>query len=508
MELNLHIIVEDLGEYEPQSRIEEDYDIRRLRFPALFDGSETRRSLLYITETALLTPENMEKVTAQSSLLILGRPPRQLLKRSCNIIWIEADVALTRLFSEVVEIFSTYEIWGNHMQDALISKRRLKYLGSLASPLIRRPLYLIDSHLQMVFSVIDDEYYALPEDYLPPMLDNNDPALGVFALDRFHSDASTHHRPFILPTLRSYRTLVQNIFLDKHLIASLSFDEAGGCFTKRDYALITVLADFISKSLTYHDEWNTSIPRLLDGQVHELLDGRHPHAEDLDRALKALAWLPEEAYYCIVAVPLDPLCPRGLLAAAAKHICAEASHMVYVIHDRRMVFIVNADHSTLSQEESIELLLRKLDKLQVRIGASSIFNHFWLLGSHYQLALATQRIGAQREPEKPYYRFEDYFMENLITAVRRSIPLEAIIPRGLVQLKRYDDQYGTDFVKVLRVYLKHGMRNASAARELFLHRNTLANKISQIQFITRLDFEDDPEVRLSTLIALHMMEHL
>jgi hypothetical protein len=508
MELNLHIIVEDLRAYEPQSRIEEDYDVRRLRFPALFDGAETKRSLLYLIEAAALTPATVEKVTAQSSLLIVGRPPQQLLKRHCNIIWIEADIALPQLFTEVVELFSTYEIWGSRMQDALISKRRLKYLGSLASPLIGRPLYLIDSHLQIVFSVIDDEHYELPKDYLPPVIDNNDPALGVFALDRFHSDASTHRQPFILPSLRSYRTLVQNIFLDKHLIASLSFDEAGGDFTKRDYALIVILADFISKSLTYHDEWNTSIPKLLDGQIHELLDGRQPHAEDLDMALKALAWLPEEAYYCIVAVPLDPLYPGGLLAATAKHICAEASQMIYVIHDQRIIFIVNADHSTLSQEESVELLLCELSKLQIHVGASSIFNHFWMLGSHYQLALAAQRIGAELEPKKPYYRFEDYFMENLIATVRRFIPLEAIVPRGLAQLKRYDEQYGTDFVQVLRVYLKHGMRNASAARELFLHRNTLSNKISQIQFITRLDFEGDPKVRLSTLIALHMMEYL
>jgi hypothetical protein len=508
MELNLHIIVEDLRAYGPQSRIEEDYDIRRLRFPALFDGSETRRSLLYIVKAALLTPESIEKVTAQSSLLVLGRPPQRLLEQPCNLIWIEADVAPARLFSEVVEIFSAYEIWGDRMQDALISKRRLKYLGNLASPLVGRPLYLIDSHLQIVFSVIDDERYELPKDYLPPTIDNNDPTRGVFALDRFHNDASTRSQPFILPSLRSYRTLVQNIFLDKHLIASLSFDEAGGRFTKRDYALIVILADFISKSLTYQDEWNTSIPKLLDGQIHELLDGKQPHAEDLDMALKALTWLPEEAYYCVVAVPLNPLYPGGLLAATAKHICAEASQMIYVIHDQRMVFIANADHSTLSQEESVELLLRKLDKLQVCVGVSSIFNHFWMLGSHYQLALAAQRIGTELKSEKPYYRFEDYFMENLIAIIRRSIPLEAIIPRGLTQLKRYDEQYGTDFVQVLRVYLKHGMRNASAARELFLHRNTLSNKISQIQFITRLDFEGDPEVRLSTLIALRMMEYL
>ncbi|MDR1184039.1 MAG: helix-turn-helix domain-containing protein [Coriobacteriales bacterium] len=508
MELNLHIIVEDLREYEPQSRIEEDYDIRRLRSPALFDGSATRRDLLYVVAAAQLTFEGIEKVAAHASLLIVGEPPQQLLKRPCNLAWVEADVALARLLSEVAEIFSAYAAWGDRMRDALIAKKRLEYLGELASPLIRRPLYLVDSHLQVIFSVVDNRHYKLPEDYLPPTISDDDPASRSFVPDWLHGDASACRRPFMPPTPRSYRTLVQNIFLGERLAASLSFDEVGGVFTKRDHVLIAVLADLIGKGLTYHDGWNASIPQFLDEQIHELLDGRQPSVENLDRALKALVWLPEEAYCCIVASPLDPLCPEGLLAAAAKRVCSEASQMLYVIHDQRMVFVINVDRSTRSPEKSVELLLHRLDKLQVRVSTSTVFNHFRVLGSHYQLALAAQRIGAERTPEKPCYRFEDYFMENLIATVGLSIPLEAMIPRGLVKLRCYDEQYGTNFVPVLRTYLRHGTKNAPAARELFLHRNTLFKKIAQIKFITGLDFEGDLEVRLSTLIALYMMERL
>jgi hypothetical protein len=505
MELNLHIIVEDLTGYQLQSRLEEDYAIRRLRFATLFDGLATRRSLLYIVEAALLTPENIEKITDHSSLLIIGKPPQVLLEKPCNFAWTESRVPISCLFSDVATIFTDYEIWNSRMLKALIAKKHLRYLGKLASRIVKRPLYLIDSHLQMVFSVIDEESYEVPSDYQPPAIDNNDPGIGIYALDRFYDDALTFHEPFVLSSRRRYGTLVQNIFIDEHLVATLSFDEIGGPFTRRDYALIVVLADFIRSGLTYHGEWNTSVPRLLDEQIHVLLNGDQPNLEDLDIALKRLTWLMEETYYCIVAVPLNPLYPSGLLAATAKLACAKASHMIYTIHNDRIVFIINADHATISQQETAELLVAELSKLQVRIGTSNIYSQFWTLGSHYRLTIAAAKFGGEHMPDKPYYRFEDYFMEYLFSCCKEATPLEAVIPRPLLQLRRYDEKYGTDFVNVLRVFLKHDMRTAAAARELYLHRNTLSYKISQIKFITRLDFENDPDIRLRILVALRMM---
>ncbi|MDR1422642.1 MAG: helix-turn-helix domain-containing protein [Coriobacteriales bacterium] len=506
MELNLHIIAEDLAAYRPKSRIEEDYDVRRLRFPALFDGNKTKRSLLYIVESSLLTPSNIELIGEGSSLLIIGTPPTRLLKKPCNLIWIEKGAELSRVFSEVVELFSVYEIWGGRMLNALISKKQLKRLGELASPIVKRPLYLIDSHLQMVFSVVDEELYKLPHDYLLQVIDNNNPALGIFALDRFYDDALTHRKPFLLPRSRSYGTLVQNIFVDSHLVATLSFDEVGEAFTKRDYALLVILAEFIANGITYHDEWNTSAPQLLDGQIQLLLDGQQPDREELATALKTMGWTVEDAYYCIVAAPLNPLYPSGLLAAAARHTCAQASHMIYAIYDHNIVFIVNADHSTLSHDDTISLLATELERLLLYLGESNIFNFFQMLGAHYRLAVAAQALGSQIDPDKMIYHFQDYFMAYLISRAKESMPLEAMIPRGLIQLKRYDEKYGTDFVHVFRVFLKHDMRIASAARELYLHRNTLSHKIAQIKFITRLDFENNPDVRLSVSVALSMME--
>ncbi|MDR3316027.1 MAG: helix-turn-helix domain-containing protein [Coriobacteriales bacterium] len=542
MELNLHIIAEDLAVagHAVVRRIREDASVRRLRFPALFDGEDTKRSLLYIVEAGLLTPENLTHITEDTSLLVIGETPAALKKLPVNLIQLPSHTQLSKLFSEVTDLFGTYELWDNALKHALIAKRHLRRLGEVSSAIFKRPIYLVDSYLQMVFAVVDTDLYELPEGYRYPVIDNNNPSLAAYALDRFQPDTYTQREPFLLPEVYGYRTLSQNVFIDGHLVATVSVDEVGGsssrAFTERDFALIAVFAEYLVSGMTYLEEWNSSAPRLVSEQMQLLLDGKLSTSEDTDAALKMMAWLVDDAYYCIVAVPRSNVYPSGLLAATAKHVSAQLSHAVYLIHKGRMVFAVNADHTKLSREETVELLVHALAKLEVHIGVSNIFNSFWMLGAQYHLALAAQELGAQetearemvgqgdvspvprtRElgdaasrptPDPPAPRvhfFEEHFLDYLILKCKEATPLEAVIPRGVVQLKRYDEKYGTDYVQTLWVYLRHALRVAPAARELFLHRNTLTHKVAQIKFITRLDFENDPEVRLRTLIALRMM---
>ncbi|MDR1712747.1 MAG: helix-turn-helix domain-containing protein [Coriobacteriales bacterium] len=578
MELNLHIIAEDLAAYAPKRRICDNPSLRHLCFPALFDGTPAKRSLLYIVESTMLacaistvadeddddaaSVPVADLLTKGASFLVIGEPPQELLAAPVNLVWVSGDVSLSSLFSEVVELFATYNLWDEQLQQALIAKKQLKFLGEVSAPVFRRPIYLIDSYLQIVFAVVNEDFCTLPEGYRHPMIDANDPAQAHYLLGRFEDAMLVEREPFLMDSAPGYRTLSQNIYIDDRLIATVSLDEAGPPFNERDYALLSVLAGAIGSGMTYQEDWNTSVPQKLDEQIRLLLSGGHTSEGVLDAALKMVAWHVEDAYCCLVAQPLSRLVPDGLLAALAKRVSAAASQMVYSIRDGRMVFIVNMDYATLSLDETIKLLARELERVQARIGVSNVFNGFWQAGSQYRLALAAIEIGVGNgigngpgsgpgsgtgpgngsgpgsgpgsgngsglgngsgpgcgngtglgnnpnnnpihSPEQ-VYRFEDCFVDYLVQRCQEGMAAEAMVPHGVMQLKRYDEQYHTDYLHTLNVYLQHDMRVAPAAQELFLHRNTLAHKIEQIAFISRMDFKNDPNVRLRIRLALAMM---
>ena len=71
---------------------------------------------------------------------------------------------------------------------------------------------------------------------------------------------------------------------------------------------------------------------------------------------------------------------------------------------------------------------------------------------------------------------------------------------ALEKLKNYDLEKGSDLCKTLITYLEHERNLTETAHQLFIHRNTLSNRIGKIQEITDINL-DDPMERLYILLS-------
>jgi purine catabolism regulator len=78
--------------------------------------------------------------------------------------------------------------------------------------------------------------------------------------------------------------------------------------------------------------------------------------------------------------------------------------------------------------------------------------------------------------------------------------LERFYEENLAPLERYDQEYESELVSSLRVYLAQGANLNSAARALFVHRHTLRYRLEQIAEILKADI-DSQEILLNLQIA-------
>lgn len=97
--------------------------------------------------------------------------------------------------------------------------------------------------------------------------------------------------------------------------------------------------------------------------------------------------------------------------------------------------------------------------------------------------------------------FEDLGLDRLLVAVPNA-EIEAFCEGALGRLEAYDTARGTSLVITLETFL--ATRNAAlAARRLYLHYNTLKNRLAKIEEIVG-PFTDDPERCLSLSLALRL----
>jgi len=95
----------------------------------------------------------------------------------------------------------------------------------------------------------------------------------------------------------------------------------------------------------------------------------------------------------------------------------------------------------------------------------------------------------------------------LLRSIRSPEELEHFCKTWLTDLINYDSRQHSDLLETLRAYFANNGNTALTAKELRIHRNTLAYRLNRIAEITRLDLED-ADVRLNLHLALKAYEVL
>lgn len=123
------------------------------------------------------------------------------------------------------------------------------------------------------------------------------------------------------------------------------------------------------------------------------------------------------------------------------------------------------------------------------------------LGQSFGEARRALAIGRWSRGPGRVVMFSDLGVDRLLSDVSES-EVEAYCAAELGSLEAYDHVNGTVLVRTLDTFLA-SRNGALAARQLFVHYNTLKNRLAKIEEVTG-PFLDDPERCLSLSLALHL----
>ena len=103
--------------------------------------------------------------------------------------------------------------------------------------------------------------------------------------------------------------------------------------------------------------------------------------------------------------------------------------------------------------------------------------------------------------------YDELGVYRLLQAMVAGGTLEAFCEETLRPLLTYDAKHSGSLVRTLEVYLRHDRNMASAARELFVHYNTLRYRLEQISSLTG-GMDRHPTSRLALEVAVHGLKLL
>ena len=96
--------------------------------------------------------------------------------------------------------------------------------------------------------------------------------------------------------------------------------------------------------------------------------------------------------------------------------------------------------------------------------------------------------------------FQDYALSYALKNSVGEFPPELMMPCGLTRLLQ-ESKEGADYWRTLEVYLDHEMNASQTARELYIHRTTLQNRLNRISRFVDLQ---SPESRMYLRYCIYL----
>ncbi|MBK7745966.1 MAG: helix-turn-helix domain-containing protein [Candidatus Obscuribacter sp.] len=140
-------------------------------------------------------------------------------------------------------------------------------------------------------------------------------------------------------------------------------------------------------------------------------------------------------------------------------------------------------------------------KVTVKLGAARLVESMLDLPDAYGEARQALVIGSMLDSDGEFaLGYGDLGVKRLLYLVFDHPELERFLQDNLSPLEAYDEEWESELVDTLRVYLQQGANLNSTARTLFIHRHTLRYRLEQIADILKVDI-DSQEVLLNLNIA-------
>lgn len=283
---------------------------------------------------------------------------------------------------------------------------------------------------------------------------------------------------------------------DSEIVATLYIQEGERPLNPGDCNLAALVCDVLNKIISSRSSLNL---RSSASILSDLIQGQHVSEANIGRLNGG-----DEP-----PTPMLTVVIRNIKSPANRVMKRRLLGMLNELSIPQRSLIYNDDVVVIVTQGELKAFLIDVNKVVVpdyySIGISMPFSDWNELRSRYLQAVFALEWNSGTTG---VFYAHDYAFQHLIARMQElGTELEqALVHPALDTLRQYDSTHGTDLYKTLLVYLANERNAVASASELFIHRNSLANRIKKIEELTMTGLEDGVE-RLYIMIS-YLLDNL
>lgn len=457
---------------------------------------------LYIGRIADLPPR-LPATDAPLSLILDGQPPQAWLD-GCNI-------SILRQPERLVSVFNTLHRQLIRQQQTLLQLSRLfshplthqsiQDLIAQVSDLLGNPLLLMENN---------GKFLAwcswLPEGNHDPILaERMRRELECTAMDKPHMQWLLKSN--VLDKMSKEKS--SQIYFDRYLgctaaiapiivgsveVAWLHIVEFCHPFEDTDLECFDSLAKLLSQELQKNALFIHTSKSSSGYFLRELLETKHPNKLAIERQLEALHFVSKRFFYLAILQFSTVPPSRISFEALENQLRGILSGCMWCVYQDLFVILFTQDEAMPFSPVASNILRRAAISNGITVGISNCFSSLTEIHLAYSQAQSAVHFGRKfpitYNTGRPVCHYYQYAFLEMLEKCGRDCDLTQYCTPMLLQLLDYDRQNGTDLMNTLFEYLENSRNINQTAEALYIHKNTLLNRLNRIRSVMNCDLNN------------------
>ena len=471
-----------------------------LHLPLLYiDGMEINDNNIYIGKGSCFSIDTV--YPDHCCLISIGQLPENSCFANVPQIIIDEDTSEFGLYNKVQLIYEKLNSWSSVISNMILNDAEIQTILDYCRPYFPGTFFL----------VVDSNYHVIATTSEPSFVMDETGSTPADVVTRFKKDPEYRRTRLKKGTFFydgkyfDHAILIHHIFINDVMSGTFSIAEHGMPITDGLWTLFNHLAELIdycyqNRSYKMQREYvrpNATFNRLLQGEMLS--------EKQLSETVSNLGWKTDDTYkVCFVAIHEADKMIGSTLYLCRKFDASFVSAFSLEFHGD-IVIILNHSRIIAADREadSKTAIAEFLNEHMLEAGASMEFHGLNMLRNYYLQAKAAYTIGIELS-KKTVYHFSDIKVDYMIKNISSDIYPETLCPDELLKLRDIDKEKGSQYLQTLYVYFRTGMNASRTAKEMFINRSTLLERLGKIWRLLDIDPEDY-ESRLYLMICLEIL---
>jgi hypothetical protein len=434
------------------------------------------------------------------------------------INYIITDLDIIDLYNKTNKIVSNYKYWTSALLKALCEGKNLHQIIILASNMIKAPIYLLNAGFKVICSNTEKQIDDIYEKEISENGYLSFDSINSISLDtslKIYSNVRLYTYPSQATDSTYYRCEISS---ENNVIANLLIIVNQGHSYIDMPDLILHLSNIIKKFLL--DEYGDAFHQdtICSTFIKDIIEQKIVDLNDIESRSKMLPYPIKGFLYCIL-IRFDEegkkkKIPFSYIISQLEEIFEETNITVY----KDEIYILHCqDERTFSDLcFDYEQLSTLLVRYNAYAGISNGSRHLNKIYTMYMLSANAIRLGVpfRRVDRNPrIFNYEDYSIYYLIdlcvqkfTQLHNHDDIIYLTHPSIIAICRYDKKHKTNLCDVLFHYLINDRSIMLTAQALYMHRNTVQNKINKISEIITIPL-DNGYMQQRMIISYYIMKY-